>query len=171
MSEILARAYASAPKDEVIYPTLEFLHPALPDGAIRIVRGFEDMTACLETGEWVEFEASGAEWTPPGQDGSGANAIEFGVGNVDGVVQHALEAIDAWRLDNPFAEETFWVVTRDYVASDLTAPQLPPAKMEVTDARIQLGTANVTAEPFPTLSMAWPRQYYTTRSAPGLRYV
>lgn len=171
MSEELAQAYASATKGVVIYNTLEFQHPAFTDGAIRIVRGFEDITVTLETGETVEFEASGAEWNPPSQDNSGANSIEFGVDNVDGVIQRSLEAVDKWRTENPYAEDTLWIITRDYLSSDLTAPQLPPVKMEVTEARMQLGTANITAEPFPILSYAWPRQYYTTESVPGLRFI
>lgn len=62
LQEAIIEAYASSPSDVFIYHTLEIKHPDFMDDngnstTIRLVQGFHNITAKLETGEDVEFLA------------------------------------------------------------------------------------------------------------------
>lgn len=92
MQKALEEAYASVPENLVVY-TLEFLHPAFKDDSgnpmsLRIVRDAENLTAPLEVtapldaGKWVEFQALHFDVVPPAEDGSGAQYIEMSIDNV-----------------------------------------------------------------------------------------
>ena len=62
LQQAIMEAYASSPSDVLIYHTLEIKHPDFIDDngnpiTIFLVQGFHNITAKLETGKNVEFQA------------------------------------------------------------------------------------------------------------------
>src|SRR5690625_3932831 len=106
---ILETVYASAPAAEVLIPTLEIKHPAIP--TIRTCAGFENHTVTLETGEVVTFEASGLDVSLPERSDRGQQNLAFAIENVTGQAQDAIDrALDAGGQIE--------VIYRLYLASD-----------------------------------------------------
>ena len=72
---IIETVYASAPSKHVIHPTLEILVPNFEP--IRVVASFEDLTATLETGETVTFNAGPFEYKEPSKNTQGNQTLNF----------------------------------------------------------------------------------------------
>ncbi|OHV13017.1 DUF1833 family protein [Kushneria phosphatilytica] len=156
--------YASAPAGEILYSTVEFASPAFEGGAIRVVRGYEDITVLLEDGSEAEFQASGIEIALPKTDNSGSQSLKFGLDNVHGTVQQAVDAAND-------AGEQVTVTYRSYLSSDLTTPAEPPIRMPLKKVSMEGATVNITAAYADIIGWAWPRRRYTTSFAPGLTYL
>ena len=158
----LSAVYASAPSAEVLIPTLEIKHPAIP--AIRTCAGFENHTVTLETGEEVTFEASGLDVSLPARNASGQQNLVFAVENVTGIAQRGIE--DALAEGGEIS-----VIFRSFLASDLSTPAEPPLRMVLVGADFEGSTVQVTASYHDIINQAWPRERYTADFAPGLRYI
>lgn len=160
---ILAVVYASAPTDEVIIPALEIAHETI-DPPIRVCSGFEDQTVMLETSEEATFTAAGIAIALPAKNTSGQQNLSFGIDNVTGEAQRALEG--ALEAGGPIA-----VTLRIYLASDLSAPAETPLVLTLTGAEFDGTSVVVTAGFNDLLNSAWPRRRYTADFAPGLKYI
>src|SRR4051812_32366793 len=90
-SEAVARAYATAPEEEIIFETLEFQHPSF-ESDVRVVNDHSNLTAGLEgTGEMVEFTACFFQFTRP-EEGISSSMPEVGI-RVDNVAKILLPYI------------------------------------------------------------------------------
>lgn len=87
LKQAIVEAYASSPSDVFIYHTLEIKHPDFKDDdgnptAIRLVQGFQDISAKLENGEKVKFLAMCFELELPPVDTSAVPEISIEIDNV-----------------------------------------------------------------------------------------
>ena len=159
---IIETVYASAPSEHVIHPTLEILVPNFEP--IRVVASFEDLTATLETGETVIFNAGPFEYKEPSKNTQGNQTLNFSIANVTGEAQKAVEA----ALES--AEEVP-VNYRVFLSSDLSAPANKPYKMTLRGGTFEGMMVQIEAGYYDLLNAAWPRKRYTSEYAPGLRYI
>lgn len=159
---IINTVYASAPAEYVILPTLEILVPGFDP--IRVVAAYEDLTATLETGETVTFQAGPFEYKEPSKDTSGNQTLTFAIANVTGQAQEAVEA--AIESDSHVP-----VNYRVFLSTDLTAPAKRPYKMVMRGGTFEGMMVMVEAGYFDLLNTQWPRRRYTADEFPGLRYI
>lgn len=163
MSQALERVYASAPTNEFAVHTLELSHPAFTT-PYRFVQAYDDLTAKLETGATVKFQASGIGLSLPKRSVQGREDLIFQLDNVSG------EAIAAIR-NALEAGGTVEVIYRVYLSNDLTAPAERAVRLVATAARANIRSVAVVATFRDFVNKAWPRRRYTPQLVPGLKYV
>lgn len=92
LSDAIAESYASAPRQHVLWHTVELRHASF-GAPVRLVSGRDigdPLTAVLEPqaplnpGEAVQFEPCGFSFVPPGQSESGPTAAKAKIDNVSG---------------------------------------------------------------------------------------
>ena len=159
---LIETVYASAPSKYVILATLEILVPN--HDPIRIVAGYEDVTATLETGETVTFLQAPFDYKEPSKDTNGQQRLTFSIVNVTGEAQEAIDAAIEADVEVP-------INYRVYLSTDLAAPAKKPYKMTMRGGSFQGMAVQVEAGYFDLLNTAWPRLRYTAEFAPGLRYM
>ena len=159
---IISTVYASAPAEYVILPTLEILVPGYDP--IRVVAAFEDLTATLETGETVTFQAGPFEYKEPSKDTSGNQTLTFAIANVTGQAQEAVEAALESSAEVP-------INYRVFLSTDLTAPAQAPFKMTLRGGSFEGIMVQIEAGYFDLLNTQWPRRRYVAEEFPGLRYL
>jgi hypothetical protein len=91
MSTVLQKVYASAPANDLPIHTLTLLADSF--GAIRICEGFDNVTAGLETGEFVEFTASGMGISLPARSVKGSQSLQFQLDNVTKLIRRLMPGI------------------------------------------------------------------------------
>ncbi|MFT7337638.1 MAG: hypothetical protein ACI92B_000960 [Marinobacter maritimus] len=159
---IIKTVYASAPSKHVILATLEILVPGADP--IRVVAAYEDVTAELETGETVTFQAGPFAYKEPSKDTRGVQMLTFSIANVTGEAQKAVE--------KAIEEDAYVPVNyRVYLSTDLTAPAKRPYKMTMRGGSFRGMMVQVEAGYFDLLNTQWPRLRYTADWAPGLRHM
>jgi hypothetical protein len=168
MSNVLQTLYASAPVNDLIIHTLELKNPAfnVPGhvvGSVRLVQGFDDITATLEDGATVLFKKSGFGVSLPQKSIKGRQDLNFSIDNVTGEV---LQAIDA-AIDSGVK---ITVIYRAYAGSDLSAPGQPPIVMTATAIKADFSAVSISASFHDLVNKAWPFRRYTPDFAPGLKY-
>jgi hypothetical protein len=168
MSTVLQTLYASAPVNDLIIHTLEIKNPAfnVPGhvvGSVRLVQGFDDITATLEDGATVLFKKSGFGVSLPQKSIKGRQDLNFSIDNVTGEV---LQAIDA-AIDSGVK---ITVIYRAYAGSDLSAPGQPPIVMTATAIKADFSAVSISASFHDLVNKAWPFRRYTPDFAPGLKY-
>ena len=161
MSTVLQKLYASAPINDLPIHTLTLLASSF--GEIRVCDGFDNVTAGLETGEFVEFTASGMGISLPARSVKGSQSLQFQLDNVTGIaIKKINQAIDAG--------DKITGVYRVYTASNLNEPGEPPVEMIATNVKANAKRVNVVASFTDLVNKAWPRKRYTPTLAPGLKY-
>lgn len=166
LTEALKEAYASATPD-IIYSTLELRHPAFTQ-PIRVVRDTVSLTARLEStapynpNEYVLFVAMAFDLVKPEVSAQGVPQLTLRIDNVDRSIVASVEA--AVETTQPIT-----VCYREYLSSDLTAPQNnPPLTMTILTVRADLLTVTATAG-FPDLmNRKFPTLEYETETFPEL---
>ncbi|POG03465.1 hypothetical protein BGP82_19530 [Pseudomonas putida] len=163
---ILEQAYreavASGGNDSFVR-TLEISCPAW-DAPVLICNGFTNRICGTEDGRVLTFVAANIGIALPQKNNKGNQALAFGVDNTTGeVMQRADEALDA----NARVTATY----RVYLASDLSAPCEKPYRMSVDSDSFEQNLATLQCGFFDLIGTAWPRDLYTTRFVPGLKYL
>ena len=128
LQQAIMEAYASSPSDVLIYHTLEIKHPDfMDDNRNPIVQGFHNITAKLETGKDVEFQAMCFNIELPPVDTSAVPEITIEIDNVSREIGK--------HLDNAASSQyKTELVYRPYLSTDLTTPQMiPPVRLTVTE--------------------------------------
>lgn len=172
-TEALAEAYASSPIDEIAYDTLELIHPAFVDAegnpaSIRVVQGFEKITATLEPnapmnpGETVDFTALAFKFSKPGFEDDSVPSLKFSISNVSREITKYLEL----AIEQTTA---ITMIYRQYLSSDLSGPQNDPVViMELTSAEAGLMAITGTATLATVHNWPFPNYQYTPQRFPGL---
>lgn len=158
--ESLEIVYASATQ-AVIHYCLEFSASTIPNGAHRLVLGYEDITATVETGETVVFQKAAFGLSLPSRTVTGRQDLNFNVDNVSGEV--AILVDDALE-----ANEDVKVTLRKYNAYDLSAPAEPPIVMTAFATEIDESQVKVSATFEDLVNTAFPIHRYTPQNAKGL---
>ncbi|OJH86088.1 DUF1833 family protein [Serratia marcescens] len=157
---ILNRLYASGGTEVII----ETLHIQVGGQTHYLCKGWEDITAVLETGETVTFTACALDIALPARNADGTQDLKLAISNVDGVVSGAIRA----ALDNLSAAT---VTYRHYVSTDLSAPASAPFVLAIKGGSWTALEVQITAGYMNVLDTAWPRRRYTLPDYPGLRYL
>lgn len=158
---ILDVVYASAPTDEVIVGTLEILVPG--QDPVRVNTSNSPRFFGIKSG-MVEFEAGPLEIALPKRDTSGNQTLTFGFEGVSGRAQRLVDA--ALESDDESV-----MIYREYLLSDPTAPAARPVAMTIVGGRLDGNRAVFEGSYYDLLNSAWPRDRYTTVTAPGIRYM
>lgn len=173
LSQALKEAYASAPANIIIYPTLELYHPAFLDAngqpnPIYVVKDYQNLSARIENlalrngGKLVTFIAFNFEFTKPEVSSDNVPQINISMDNVDRSIVANIE-----KTMGTF--EQIKVIYREYISSDLEVPQNnPPIEMTIISITADIFKINATAG-FPNLmNKKFPTIEYTLDKFPGL---
>lgn len=171
--EALKEAYAANPTNDVVLDTIEIRHPAFVDDAgnptaIRVVRGYDDITATLEldaplnAGQAVTFIAAAFNFTLPGFKEGQIPQLQLTLDNVSREVTAHLE--QAIGQAAPIE-----VTYRPFLYSDLSAPQMdPPINMLLTTVTVDVFQVTGTATLNDVHNWGFPGRSYDLTSFPGL---
>lgn len=153
--------YASAPTNEYAIASLEFNAPGVDP--IRICNGFEDQW--LSVGGVPQlFTAVNLAVALPAKNTTGQQTLRFGFPADIGAVQKKVDEILA---SGSVATMTY----RMYLASDPSVPAETPRVMTVVGGTFEGIEAIFEGSYFDILNTAWPRDFYTAESAPGVQYL
>jgi hypothetical protein len=153
-------AYASATANPFVY-CIEFAAPSIPGGAYRLVLGYRDVTATLETGEEALFQKSAYSLSLPSRTSTGRQDLNFNIDNVSGEVMNNLDA----ALE---AGESIKTTLRKYNAYDFSSPAETPIVMTVFATEIDSNQVKVSATFADLVNTAFPIDRYTPEIAKGL---
>lgn len=173
-SEALAAAYASAPEDEIVLDTLEFLHPSFVDEngspvAVRVVNDHLPLTARLEAGaplnggEEVEFKNVYFTFRrPPESESASLPEVELQVDNVARVLIPYLDAAKESRVP-------ITMIWRPYLTSDLSGPHMnPPLSLTLRSVGGDMNRLTARAGFSDLSNRRFPASEYTAKKFPGL---
>lgn len=149
----------------IVFSTLEFKHPALPDGYLRYVRDNVDLTATLETGETVTFTAGQFEFELPSKNSTGQEALKVAAPNVDLTLTRAIEATKRHEPIIPI--ECIFREFDEY----LSQPRNKPIKLTVTGISINTATISLSCTWKDLTNRRFMRRIYTTETHQGLKYI
>ena len=158
---ILNQVYASG--GDVIISTLELTCPAWT-APVLICQGYEDQTCITEDARTLTFLASGIDIALPKKGNTGGQTLTFAIDNVTGEAQSKID--DALE-----AEQKITMIYRIFLESDKSTPAEPPYFMTVLGGTMQGTSVQIQAGFFDLINTKWPRELYTTKFAPGLRYL
>lgn len=162
LEQIYREAVASGGK-EAFVRTLEITCPAWA-APVLICNGFKDRICGTEDNRLLNFTAANIGIALPQKNNKGNQALAFAVDNTTGeVMQKADQALDA--------RARVTATYRVYLASDLSAPCEKPYRMSVDSDSFEQNQANLQCGFFDLIGTAWPRDLYTTRFVPGLKYL
>jgi hypothetical protein len=167
LSQALQEAYASAPSAEIVYHTLEIYHPdfTVP---IRVVRDTVDLSATLEASAprdastLVTFVAFAFDVVPPEVQSA---TMPQCVIEIDNVSREVLAQVEL-AIGSP---DLISVIYRQFLASDLTAPQNdPPLSLTVFSISANVMRIRATCGFGDYVNKRFPREEYTAERFPGL---
>ena len=162
LEQIYREAVASGGK-EAFVRTLEITYPAWA-APVLICNGFKDRICGTEDGRLLTFTAANIGIALPQKNNKGNQALAFAVDNTTGeVMQKADQALDA--------SARVTATYRVYLASDLSAPCERPYRMSVDSDSFERNQGTLQCGFFDLIGTAWPRDLYTTRFVPGLKYL
>ena len=162
MTTLLNQVRASAPTGSVLIQTLDIRVSG--EDPVFVCSGYSDITATLETSEEVTFEAGNLIITPPNKSDSGQQTMNFGIWNATGRAQGIIEAALKSGAQVP-------IVYREYLASDLSAPQISPLPFIMVGGEFKGIGLQIEASYYDILNTRWPRQIYDSNNAPGIKYL
>lgn len=157
---VLNRLYASS-GPEVLIDTLQI---NVGSDIFYLCKGYEDITATIESGAQVTFVACGIDVALPARNSDGTQDLKFAISNVDGLVSTAIK-----KALNALSRAT--VTYRQYISNALNAPSSTPYTMAIKSGQWTSLQVQITAGYMNWLDSAWPRYRYTLPNHPGLRYI
>lgn len=157
---ILERLYASGGREV----ELETLAIQVGVQTFYLTKGWDDITATLETGEVVTFTACGMDIAKPARNADGVQDLRFAISNISGVVSNQIRAALAAKVE---MIATF----RLYLSTDLLAPAQRPFSVVIKGGQWTATEVQITAGFMNVLDTAWPRDRYVLSKHPGLRYM
>lgn len=158
---LISEVFANANTDEVIIPTLEI---QLPGETIRLCADFEDHTFGIEGGLMVLFEFCSLSISLPAKNSTGTQSLKFGFPALDGRPQRAVDV----ALES---DQEVMLIYREYLISDPSAPARAPEIMVMRGGSFENGEAAFEAGSYDILNTEWPRERYTSETAPGIRFI
>lgn len=154
---ILAEIYASNPSDDFIIHALEIV--LNENESVRVCTGFEDK---LLSGK--HYEAGSISVSLPKRTNTGQQTLTFGLWNISGIAQdYVTRALEAY--------EVVYVTYYQYLNSDLDNPVDQTQKMPIVGGSFSGITARFEASFHDLLNTAFPRERFTSETAPAIQYM
>lgn len=167
LSAALKEAYAVAPKNVIVYHTLEIHHSTFST-PIRVVRDFADLTATLEAsapvdpGVSVTFVGFAFDLVKPEVSAQGLPQLTIELDNVDRQILAAIEQAMT-------TTDKITVIYREYISSDLSGPQNdPPMELTISAITVDVLRIRATAGFGDWINRKFPSAEYTPETFPGL---
>lgn len=147
----------------MIIDTIELACPAWAE-SLYIVKGFEDMTLGLDGVFYKAFMAAPISIALPKKSNQGNQTLNFAIDNVTGQAQRLIDtAMEAGaRITLTF---------RRYLNTDLSEPSEKPFYAVVLGGNVTGTTVQIEAGFIDALNYQWPRELYTSKFSPGLKYL
>ena len=163
----LKTVYSSAPTEEMLIETIEVNIPGV--GVLRYVDGFEDMWlgvkyAFLPKHIYQKFTATNISIALPTIGTDGNQTLRFGFAGAADIAEPYIRAVAE-------SSQPCTLIYRQYLLSDKQKPCRTPYVMSITGGQIKGGDVAFEAAYMDMLNLAWPRERYTSESAPGVRYM
>lgn len=170
-SELLKQAYASG-ADTPIH-TLRLIHSGLTGGVRAFVQGQFDVTATLEDASNETFEAAGLTLSLPKKGVDGRQDLNFQLENVSRQAWQEIKQVIATNRTaiaqgNPL--ERIQLEYRQFLQSNLAAPDGPVIKMVVLNTNVDIFTMTLQASFLPMADISFPIRRYYAESFPGVKY-
>lgn len=157
---ILERFYTSGgPEVEIDTLTIQ-----AGSNTYYLCKGWDDITARLETGELVTFTACAMNVSKPAKNADGVQDLRFALSNLNGVVSNEIRQAIAARTP-------MRATLRTYLSTDLNAPSQRPFEVVIKGGQWTAVEVQITAGFMNILDTAWPRNLYNLTDHPGLRYL
>lgn len=173
-TEAYKEACASAPSDNIIYHTLEIVHPEVLDQSghvvpIRFVRAYEDIEARIEAtaeynpGEMATFVAGQFTIVPQSVGEDRTPTLNFTLPNTD---PQLVTFIELGMLKSRWMR----VVYRPYLQNNLTAgPEMnPPLSLPVRSLEINESVITLSAAADNLVNRKFPNKTFNAQTHPGL---
>lgn len=159
ISTALKTVYASGGDMRIQTLTVE-----LPSGEqVRLVNGYFAMMLGVN-GQMVEFEPCGMEIDLPQKQEGGNQTLKFALGIMD---DDRISALIEMSMESGLPA---YLVYREYLATDVSAPALAPIRMTVQGGVFESNELGIEGSYFDMLNSKFPRQSYTIELAPGLKH-
>lgn len=168
ISTLLQTVYSTAPPDALLLETIEIRVPNLHP--LRYVDGFEDRRLgwVLGSGAGITlypvFTAANISIDLPKVSAGGNQTLKFGFAGSADIAEPYIRA--ALESTAPSV-----LIYRQYLSSDIRKPCRTPYTMTIVGGEIKGGDVIFEAAYMDMLNLAWPRERYTSESAPGIRYM
>ena len=167
ISTILQTVYSSAPPEELLLSTIEISVEGL--APLRFVDGFEDQRLGgfpdnPFLGTYRAFEATSISLSLPDTSNKGNQTLRFGFAGVSG---KAMDYVNAVVEGGAPA----FIIYREYLLSNKEAPARTAYKMAVVGGAFEGADVVFEAAYMDLLNLSWPRDRYTSVSAPGVQHL
>jgi len=165
ISTLLQTVYSTAPPDALILETIEIRVSG--QQPLRYVDGFEDMQLGTTLGAGLiyhAFTAANISIDLPKVSAGGNQTLKFGFAGSADIAEPYIRA--ALESTTPSV-----LIYRQYLASNRSKPCRTPYTMTIVGGEIKGGDVIFEAAYMDMLNLAWPRERYTSESAPGIRYM
>jgi hypothetical protein len=168
VTQALDELFASNPVGVSYYLTLEISHSAFVPNVFRLVQGFNDVTATLESGaafnagEAVLFLASAFEVSLPEKNVKGRQDMSVTLHGA------AIEAVRQLELQRAANREPIKLRFREFESGDLSSPASPTVEMTVVSAVVNSGVVELAASFADVINKSFPSTFYKTLTHPGL---
>ena len=160
-SQQLQAAWASAPKGQYIYETLEISHSKFSK-TYYITASTLAFDAKLEDGTDVHFEAFPFSITLPVSDAQGSQEMRVSLQNV------GRELVDEIEAASTKPDERVALVYRVYLASDKSEPQNLPVRLSISELAMDDEAVTGIATRSDVLNFPFPSRFYDPEMFPGL---
>ena len=157
----LLTARASAPTGESIIETLELRHP-LWAAPYYITTWPQPFVAQLEDGATATFKTFPFAVALPAVDGAGQQDMQITITNAD------QEIADAVRLAHRDPTTNIEAVYREFLGSDLGAPQSAPVRLVFDAIQVTEEAVSGVAGRSDVLNRRFPGVWYDVQHFPGL---
>jgi hypothetical protein len=163
ISAALKAIYASSPATQRYIEALAFGHSLFPQ-TYYLTNDNQAWDFLLETGQLVTFAPMPFRIVLPTTDGNGQQDLALTLANIGRDLVDPLEA----AIAKP--SEPIRCTYRVYLDTPSTPPQnSPPLVLTITGVSVTAEAVSATATRTDVLSRAFPFNFYTTTTFPGLR--
>lgn len=161
LSQAIREAYAVGSASSTAYDTLEISHPSQPQ-SIFLVRSLAPLSANLEDGTAVTFEAVGFNLKLPSSTASGTQTLDITIDNVNNRVGDFINQTKTSR-------DPVVITYRPYLSSDLSTPQMiPPLKLYLKAVKVRPDVVTARASFIEIVNKRFPSDDYNRQRFPSL---
>ena len=161
LSQAIREAYAVGSASHTTLDTLEISHPSQFQ-SIFLVRSLVPLSANLEDGTPVTFEAGGFNLKLPSSASSGTQTLDISIDNVN-------NRVGDFVAQTKTSREPVVITYRPYLSSDLSTPQMiPPLKLYLKAVKVRPDVVTARASFIEVVNKRFPSYDYNRQRFPSL---